>query len=121
MHTHFEFIVQTFQVFLQSPDLILGTGGLLSFCSQLSLVAAVAQLNTFLQLLQTHANTKSKHNLLQNVKEWADLHIYKKKCTLILRSASSARVFSSSSLRLSSSLVPNSLLSTSFFSRAMVA
>lgn len=49
-----EFIGQSIQFFLQSPDLLLGAHGLLPLCSQLPLVTAVAQLHATLQLLQTH-------------------------------------------------------------------
>lgn len=57
VYMDFEFVGHSLQLLLQSPDLLLGTDGLLPLCSQLPLVAAIAQLHAAFQLLQTHTHT----------------------------------------------------------------
>lgn len=57
VYIDFEFVGHSLQLLLQSSDLLLGTDGLLPLCSQLPLVAAVAQLHAALQLLHTRTHT----------------------------------------------------------------
>lgn len=69
LYMDLEFIGQSFQLLLQSPDLFLGTDGLLPLCNHLPLVAVAAQLHATLQLLQTHTEKVNKAPMWQHDKK----------------------------------------------------